>query len=414
MMKIITLEYERTPIEQSGVEMIERKGIGHPDTLADIIAESFSNTYSRYTLEKFGVIANHYVDKVTVVGAKANIDYGTGDIIKNIKVYLLGKITDKIGDEAIDYEKMFKTVVEHTFIEIFKNKDIIKYIDYEFNVHDGRGKDHSVSFYTPKNIAALKKANEVLRSNDTVMCSGYAPLSKTERLAIEVENYICSDHFKERFPSTGYDVKVLLVRDDSGVDITICIPFIAKDTPSKKYYQDQLVKIKKDLLKMTKKHTDRKVTLHINTKDEGGRYAYLTVFGSAIDKGDQGVVGRGNRYNGLISINREMNTEAPAGKNPLHHAGKLFNIQANRMSEELSKTFNCDVVINISTKNGDILHHPHRVYIKMNKQGVDKIRVEKIIKRYLTKTNFDLLTQSIINADPIKEHVERTLLFQNK
>ena len=47
------------------VEVVERKGIGHPDSLADILAESFSNDYSLYCLENFGTVLNYWFDKVT-------------------------------------------------------------------------------------------------------------------------------------------------------------------------------------------------------------------------------------------------------------------------------------------------------------------------------------------------------------
>jgi len=304
-MKISILEYNHVPIEQAQVELIERKGIGHPDTLADIIAETFSNNYSKYTLGNFGIIANHYVDKVTIIGAKANVDFGKGKIVKKIKIYLFGKVTSKIGNNRINIRKLFQDTVEHIFKNIFKNSDVTKYLSYEINVHDGKGRDHPVSFYTPKSVSDLKRANLVLRSNDSVLCSGYAPYSESEKLVIEMENYLCSGKFKEKFPETGYDVKVMLARDKSGLDITICIPFIAKLTPSREYYSQELAKIKLDLMDKIHQLTRRELTLNINTKDEGGKYAYLTVFGSAIDKGDQGVVGRGNRYNGLITINRE-------------------------------------------------------------------------------------------------------------
>ena len=50
-------------IANEPVEMVERKGIGHPDTLADVIASAFSNKYSLYCIDAFGFIANHWVDK---------------------------------------------------------------------------------------------------------------------------------------------------------------------------------------------------------------------------------------------------------------------------------------------------------------------------------------------------------------
>jgi S-adenosylmethionine synthetase len=48
--------------------------------------------------------------------------------------------------------------------------------------------------------------------------------------------------------------------------------------------------------------------------------------------GDDGQVGRGNRVNGLITPGRLMSLEAAAGKNPLSHVGKIYNVLANRIA----------------------------------------------------------------------------------
>jgi S-adenosylmethionine synthetase len=62
---------------------------------------------------------------------------------------------------------------------------------------------------------------------------------------------------------------------------------------------------------------------------------YLTVTGTSAEAGDDGEVGRGNRVNGLIAPYRPMNMEAAAGKNPVTHVGKLYNIVARRVAETL-------------------------------------------------------------------------------
>ena len=39
--------------ENNPLEVVERKGIGHPDTLADLVAEMFSKKYIEYCLNEF-------------------------------------------------------------------------------------------------------------------------------------------------------------------------------------------------------------------------------------------------------------------------------------------------------------------------------------------------------------------------
>jgi S-adenosylmethionine synthetase len=62
---------------------------------------------------------------------------------------------------------------------------------------------------------------------------------------------------------------------------------------------------------------------------------YLTVLGTSADDGDCGQVGRGNRVNGIIPLNRPTSSEAAAGKNPVSHIGKIYNILSYKMAEKI-------------------------------------------------------------------------------
>jgi S-adenosylmethionine synthetase len=65
---------------------------------------------------------------------------------------------------------------------------------------------------------------------------------------------------------------------------------------------------------------------------------YLTVLGTSADGADGGEVGRGNRVNGLISLHRPMSTEAAAGKNPVSHVGKIYNLLAHEMARRICES----------------------------------------------------------------------------
>lgn len=408
-MNLYIFEKYKSGIESEPVEMIERKGIGHPDTLADIIAEEFSNRYSAYTLDKFGYICNHVVDKVTVLGAKTRVEFGKYKIIKPITVCLFGKTTSKVGNNKINIKKIFKESVKNVFMSIFKTDDILKHTKYLINTHDGIGFDHPAGFYNPSSQKDLEDVNSELKSNDTVMCSAYAPYSQMERLTIDIENFLNSEKFKQEFPETGYDIKVLTTKVlGQKTSITICVPFLAKLTPNKVYYAEKIKEIRVILEKYISVFLGNdSFDLNINTKDDNGKYAYLTVYGSALDKGDQGAVGRGNRYNGVISVNREMNIEAPAGKNPIHHSGKIYNAIAFNIAMQIYHELGLENYVNISVNNGDPLNNPAFIIIKI----VDDIgKNENKIKEIVSKNfqNMQNLTDFIILTNPIKEHIERS------
>jgi S-adenosylmethionine synthetase len=78
-----------------------------------------------------------------------------------------------------------------------------------------------------------------------------------------------------------------------------------------------------------------KIDVAVNTLDDPSRGAggmYLTVLGTSAEGADGGQVGRGNRVNGLISLHRPMSTEAAAGKNPVSHVGKIYNLLAHQIA----------------------------------------------------------------------------------
>ncbi|MFB6077164.1 MAG: methionine adenosyltransferase, partial [Candidatus Nanohaloarchaea archaeon] len=65
---------ERIPgerIETHRIELVERKGIGHPDSLADGISEAVSRALCEEYREKFGAIAHHNTDEVQIIGGEA-------------------------------------------------------------------------------------------------------------------------------------------------------------------------------------------------------------------------------------------------------------------------------------------------------------------------------------------------------
>lgn len=406
-MNIRVYEKSISNIDDAQIEVVERKGLGHPDTLSDMLADKFSQLYSQNSIKLFGGIVNHAVDKVTLLGAKSQVEFGSSKILKPITACLFGKASLEVEGRRIDVERIFVAAVREVFISVFRSEEILEHINYIYNVHDGIGFDHPKGFYSPHKISDVQDMNRVLRSNDSVICTGYAPYSITEILVIKIENWLNSDEFKSHYPQTGTDIKVLATRfDKNRLQITVCIPFIATRVKNMSEYMSILSEIKPVLLKKIHEWIPYKnVELNLNTKDEDGKYAYLTVFGSALDKGDQGAVGRGNRFNGIISATREMNVEAAAGKNPVHHSGKLYNHLAHNISLQIYTTLGIHNSVFISAQNGDILNEPSHIFVKTVEEvsAQDKGRIDQVIMKQLG--NLPLLTNIIVQTDPIHSHI---------
>lgn len=403
--------FTTTSISNSDFEIVERKGIGHPDTLSDMIAEEFSNQYSCYCIEHFGSVLNHWSDKVVLSGGVAELDWGTSKIKKPVAVYLFGKAVESVGDEKIPIRNLFIAATEKVIRQVFANDDFLSQINYVIDINNGIGKEHLSTFYTPQATQEVKSV-ETYKSNDTVICSGFAPYSTTERIAIDLENYINGD-FKNKFPFTGTDVKVVVIRRENLFDVTVCIPFIAAETPNFEFYRTQKESMINDTLSYlyslnTQKNTQFKVSL--NTKDFGAQ-GYLVAYSSALDKGDFGAVGRGNKYSGVISLNRKTNIEAVSGKNPQNHSGKLYTIFAHRLAWKIYMHTNIPVSIDVVARNGEPIDTP--AYVVVDVVGVvDKIAKEQIAGMVREEVTYiPTYIGSIISRDVVSDHKERQFIY---
>jgi S-adenosylmethionine synthetase len=87
---------------------------------------------------------------------------------------------------------------------------------------------------------------------------------------------------------------------------------------------------------------------------------YLTVLGTSAEGADCGQVGRGNRVNGVISVNRPLGTEAAAGKNPVSHVGKIYNVLTHRIADHIFKTVKPveEVYVWLCSRIGHPIHQP--------------------------------------------------------
>jgi S-adenosylmethionine synthetase len=299
------------------VEIVERKGIGHPDTLADRAAEELSRALSGWYLEEHGRVLHHNVDKVLLVGGSSQPRFGGGEIIEPPYLLLSGRATGQVEGRDTPIGRL---AVERTH-EWLSELDLSFIVDYRIK--------------SGSNDLTCLTQGEIPLANDTSYGVAYSPLSKTEQVVLDTENLINSH--RHRWPMLGTDVKVMGVRTDS-ISLTVAVAFIDKHVPDRAAYEE----IKKEVTEFLEDHTACAVT--INAAD--GEECYLTVSGSSVECGDDGQVGRGNRINGLITPMRPMSLEAAAGKNPVCHVGKLYQVMAQLIVERLGEA-TCTMVSQI-------------------------------------------------------------------
>jgi S-adenosylmethionine synthetase len=322
MLKITRANF--LPIEKSDFpELCERKGIGHPDTVCDAVADACSRALCVYYLENFERVYHHNVDKAALVGGTARPEYGGGQIIQPQYFLIVGRAINQIlrecgdGKNKLEYVPIPTICIEtqrNVLSQIFRNLDLNKDIQFDYAVRPG-------SIDLTGVFDESHHTEEIPLANDTSFGVGYAPYSDVEKIALEAEKLINSDKFKDRCKASGEDVKVMVERIGNEVGITVAAAMVSKYINDASEYVSYTNQIKEAILDLAADIIpERDVSCQVNVADniEKG-IMYLTITGTSAEAGDDGEVGRGNRSNGLITPCRTMSLEAVCGKNPINH-----------------------------------------------------------------------------------------------
>ena len=413
MALISNLQINNTENFDINYEVVERKGLGHPDTLCDILAEKISASYSRYCLENFGCVLRHMIDKLTILGGVSEVRFGSGEVIKPFRILLNGRFTSKVENQTIPYLDIANHVIASYLETIFIQTENI-YTIYEIidNTHTSPGpgvvfnenktNNERQHFFDAPSIDFLKNHGNANRANDTSTVVAYTTNSIVERLAIKIEQYLNFRELKNLHLYIGSDIKVMICRNYNNLKITACVPLISRYVKSKNDYRDKLDAIKKLIVDLVTAETESKYNfeIYLNTRDNfENDDLYLTVTGSATESGDEGVVGRGNRYNGIIPFNRHVTLEACCGKNPIYHVGKIYMAVAKKISEQLFSDLLVSNVVYISSQMGASLDTPNYILIELDKDhSIDantRTRITEICENNFA--NISQISLEIIN-----------------
>ncbi len=361
MLKIDKAKFD--PIEKSDFpEIVERKGVGHPDSVCDAAADACSRALCKYYFENFGRYYHHNVDKAALVGGISKPELGGGLIIEPEYFLIVGRAINQIMKEGkLEYIPVATICLDacrQVVSDVFRNIDVNsnKHIQFDYAVRPG-----SID------LTGVFEESDAMESvplaNDTSFGVGYAPYSDVEKIALEAEKLLNSDAFKDKCPASGEDIKVMVNRLNNDVGITICGAMVSKYCTDKDSYVNSTNQMKDAVLDLAAKIIpERNVSCAVNVGDnvESG-LLYLTVTGTSAEAGDDGEVGRGNRSNGLITPCRTMSLEAVCGKNPINHVGKIYNVLSTEIAREIVEKGQGDIVeahVKLLSKIGSPITEP--------------------------------------------------------
>jgi S-adenosylmethionine synthetase len=322
-MEVIVRELQ---VRAGPVEMVERKGLGHPDTVCDALAEEFSLALSRFYLERFGAIQHHNVDKLLLRAGVSSPRLGGGRIDAPVEIYLAGRATTSVGGVEVPAADLAHEVCEAWIARHLRHLDAQRHVRVHCLVRPG----------SSELVELFAKRRAVALANDTSLGVGFAPLTPLERAVLETERALNSSEAKRLEPALGEDVKVMGTRRGDRAELLVACALVDRYLPDVPAYLAARESARKRAGSAARALLGEDLELSVNAADEpqSGRL-YLTVTGTSAECGDDGEAGRGNRANGLITPYRPMTLESVAGKNPVSHVGKLYNVAAGRMAEEL-------------------------------------------------------------------------------
>lgn len=322
-------------------EMVERKGKGHPDTITDAAVEEVSKSLCKEYYEFSGKIFHHNVDKAALAGGRSNAVFGGGEVIEPIYILIVGRATTEIIREEktkkVNVGSIVTEAVEGYIISNLRFLDPKKHLVIDYKIKPG----------TVDLVSVFETETDIPLANDTSFGCGFAPFSQTEQLVYDSEHFLNSQELKKELPEVGEDIKVMGVRMEDNIRLTIAAAMISSLIPDLDHYLNVKEEVKEKILNLTHSIAEREVLVDVNTGDQPERgVVYLTVTGTSAEHGDDGQVGRGNRANGLITPYRPQSLEATAGKNPVNHTGKLLNVTANSIAKRIIKE--CDKISEVN------------------------------------------------------------------
>ncbi|WP_159901025.1 methionine adenosyltransferase [Salinirussus salinus] len=376
------------------IEIVERKGVGHPDSVCDGVAESVSRALARTYLDRFGTVLHFNTDETQLVAGTAAPAFGGGEVLEPIYLLVVGRATKQYRGERIPAESIALETAREYLDETLPHLDVGSDVVVDVDLGEGSGDLQNV----------FGEDDAVPMANDTSYGVGHAPLTETEQVVYNTERRLVTEYAADN-PEVGQDVKVMGKREGDHVDVTVAVAMVDEHVEDMAAYRRAVDGVNEYVRDLAGEYTDRDVTIHVNTADdyeEGS--VYLTTTGTSAEQGDDGSVGRGNRANGLITPNRPMSMEATSGKNPVNHIGKIYNLLSTEIAQAAVEEVEGirQLQVRLLSQIGEPIDQPHVADAELvTEEGVDVADVRPDVAAAIDRELADVtsVTERVIEGD---------------
>ncbi|MCU4719173.1 methionine adenosyltransferase [Halapricum hydrolyticum] len=385
---------EDRAVEDQDVEIVERKGIGHPDSICDGVAESVSRALAQEYLDRYGTVLHYNTDETQLVAGTAAPAFGGGEVLDPIYLLVVGRATKTYDGRRFPAESIALEAARNYLDETFPSLDVGTDVIVDVKLGEGSGDLQEV----------FGEDGAVPMANDTSYGVGHAPLTETEQIVLNTERKL-NGPYSDDNPAVGQDIKVMGKREGDHIDVTVAVAVIDDYVENMSEYRETIEGVREYVRDLASEYTDRSVDVHVNTADNYDEGAiYLTTTGTSAEQGDDGSVGRGNRANGLITPNRPMSMEATSGKNPVNHIGKIYNLLSTKIAQSVADRVEGiqEVQIRLLSQIGQPIDKPHVADAQLvTDDGVSVADVESAVEATIDEelANITDVTEAVIEGD---------------
>ncbi|CAN5833021.1 methionine adenosyltransferase [soil metagenome] len=358
-------------------EVVERKGVGHPDSICDHLAEALAAALTRHFLDRHGRRFHFNVDKALLAAGAVEVGFGGGRVLRPTRIVLAGKIDRRAG--ALPIEEL----VEAAYARLFEILPWATREAYTIEIWLERSSDDLALLLEQGDAAA-----RVPLSNDTSIGSAFAGRTPLEAAVHAIERAIARPAFRAAWP-VGADVKVLGTRFTDVHRFVVAAAVLANGVKDAAAYRGVVRAVRAEVARVAlqflapRDGTTSRIEVGVNGADQGPDGAYLTLTGSSAEAGDDGQVGRGNRIGGLITPCRLASMEAACGKNPSAHVGKLYHALAWDAAHLIAAQSSLQSVsVTLTSRIGAPVDRPERVSVRTygHEEQVDERFVAEAVR----------------------------------
>jgi len=382
-------------VEDQEVEIVERKGLGHPDSICDGIAEHVSQALASEYIDRVGKVLHYNTDETQLAAGRSAPAFGGGEVVEPIYLLITGRATKEYGGEKIPAETIALRAARDYFERKFPLIDFGTDVVVDVKLGEGSGDLQDVFG---------EDGVQVPMANDTSFGVGHAPLTETEKIVLEAERQL-NGHYSDGHPAIGRDVKIMGKREGDRIDVTIAAAIVDRHVSGIDEYDEAVEGVRGFVRELAGRFTDRQIDVSVNTADdyESGSI-YLTTTGTSAEQGDDGSVGRGNRANGLITPNRSMSMEATSGKNPVNHIGKIYNLLSTDIAESVVDEVDGirEIRIRLLSQIGQPVDQPHVADASLvTESGVEVSDIEGAVAGIVDRELADVtsITRRVIEGE---------------